>query len=52
MIDAMNSIGAKGWEFVQAYAVSNGHNGSVYHFVLKKKISKEKLDEIIAIPEQ
>lgn len=37
MIDAMNYMGDRGWEFVQAFAVSVGNNGSVYHFVLKKK---------------
>jgi len=39
MIDAMNFMGKQGWEFVQAYAVTMGDSGSVYHYVLKKKAS-------------
>ena len=37
MIDAMNYMGAQGWEFVQAYAVTNNNNPAVYHYVLKRK---------------
>lgn len=37
MVDAMNYIGEDGWEFVQAYVVT-GSNGSVYHWLLKKRI--------------
>ena len=39
MVDALNYMGSKGWEFVQAYVVSTGTNNySVYHWLLKKKI--------------
>lgn len=37
MIDALNYMGEKGWEFVQAYAITLG-NQNVYHFLLKKEI--------------
>ncbi|MFZ4740070.1 MAG: hypothetical protein ACOYLE_02780 [Bacteroidales bacterium] len=38
MVDALNYMGEKGWEFVQAYTVSVGNNGgSVYHWLLKKE---------------
>ena len=37
MVDALNYMGEKGWEFVQAYVVTMG-NQSVYHWLVKKKI--------------
>jgi hypothetical protein len=38
MVDALNYMGTKGWEFAQAYVVSTGSNSaSVYHWLLKKK---------------
>lgn len=37
MIDAMNYMGERGWEFVQAYAVTMS-NTNVYHYVLKRKL--------------
>jgi len=40
MIDAMNFMGAKGWEFVQAYVVTVGKQ-NVYHWLLKKEIEIE-----------
>lgn len=46
MIDALNSMGSKGWVFVQAYAITMG-NTNVYHYLLKKETSKEDLDKII-----
>jgi hypothetical protein len=44
MIDALNYMGDKGWEFVQAYAFwMGGNSGNVYHYLLKKsKVSLEK----------
>jgi len=36
MVDALNYMGTKGWEFVQAYVVTTG-NQNVYHWLLKKK---------------
>lgn len=38
MVDALNYMGDKGWELAQAYAVSLGSMGQVYHFLLKRKI--------------
>ncbi|MFY9352844.1 MAG: hypothetical protein WBI52_07555 [Bacteroidales bacterium] len=35
MIDALNFMGKQGWEFVQAYTITEGNNG-VYHYILKK----------------
>ena len=37
MVDALNYMGSLGWEFAQAYVVTNG-NQNVYHFLLKRKI--------------
>lgn len=34
MVDALNYMGAQGWEFVQAYVVTIG-NSNVYHWLLK-----------------
>ena len=48
MIDALNLMGKDGWEFVQAYIVTEGSgtgSQNVYHFLLKKLTSvleKEK----------
>jgi hypothetical protein len=36
MVDALNYMGMKGWEFVQAYVVTTGTQ-NVYHWLLKKK---------------
>lgn len=36
MVDAMNYMGALGWEFQQAYVVTIG-NQNVYHWLLRKK---------------
>jgi hypothetical protein len=36
MVDAMNFMGANGWEFVQAYLIGNSQQGYVYHFLLRK----------------
>ena len=36
MIDAMNFMGNQGWDFVQAYAITD-ESSLVYHYVLKKK---------------
>jgi hypothetical protein len=37
MVDAMNFMGTKGWEFVQAYAITIG-SSNVYHFLLKQTV--------------
>ena len=36
MVDALNYMAEHGWEFVQAYVVSN-NNQNVYRWLLKKK---------------
>lgn len=38
MIDALNFMSAKGWEFVQAYVTIDGKDSST-HWLLKKKSS-------------
>jgi hypothetical protein len=38
MIDAMNFMGKQGWEFVQAFAITES-NAHVYHYLLKKPFS-------------
>jgi len=37
MVDAMNFMGTKGWDFVQAYAITIG-SSNVYHFLLKQTV--------------
>lgn len=52
MVDAMNYFGDQGWEFVQAYIVTEG-NQNVYHWLLKKEITEAELKEVItAEPEK
>ena len=43
MIDALNFMGKEGWEFAQAYIVTEGSNQNVYHYLLKKPF--DELDE-------
>jgi len=43
MIDALNFMGKRGWEFVQAYAVTAG-NQNVYHYLLKKPSESDKIE--------
>jgi len=38
MIEALNFMGKSGWEFVQAYTISDGNGGSVYRWLLKREI--------------
>ena len=38
MIDALNYMGSKGWNFEQAYAITMG-NANVYHYLLSKELS-------------
>lgn len=51
MIDAMNYMGYHGWEFVQAYAVSDGKGNSTTYWILKKDVSKFAAEEQNAILE-
>jgi len=46
MIDALNYMGNQGWEFEQAYAIYTG-NSNVYHYLLKKPVTKSELEEIV-----
>ena len=39
MVDALNSMGVDGWEFVQAYITGDASMGYVYHWLLKKKMN-------------
>lgn len=41
MVDAMNFMGERGWEFVQAYVVTEG-NQNVYHWLMTKEINSEE----------
>lgn len=36
MVDALNFMSQKGWEFIQAYTVTMG-SSDVYHWLLRKK---------------
>jgi hypothetical protein len=42
MVDALNYMGEKGWEFVQAYVVTIS-NQNVYHWLLKKKFENQPI---------
>ena len=46
MVDAMNFMGALGWEFVQAYVVTVASQ-NVYHWLLKRAITDEERAEIL-----
>ncbi len=43
MIDALNFMGKDGWQFVQAYIVTESSSGNVYHYLLKKETKKLNL---------
>ncbi len=38
MVEAMNFMGQNGWEFVQAYTISEQSGGQVYRWLLKRSI--------------
>lgn len=40
MVDAMNFMGGNGWEFVQAYVVTEG-NQNVYHWLMTKEVNSD-----------
>jgi len=44
MIDALNYMGKQGWEFTQAYIVTES-NLNVYHYLLKKPFSELSPEE-------
>ena len=46
MVDAMNYFGKQGWEFVQAYVITNG-NQNVCHWLLKKDVTGEDMDKAL-----
>ena len=41
MVDAMNFMGGNGWEFVQAYTVSEG-NENVYRWLMMKDVNSDE----------
>lgn len=40
MVDGMNYMGERGWEFVQAYVVTEGDQ-NVYHWLMTKEVSSD-----------
>jgi hypothetical protein len=38
MVEAMNYMGQQGWEFVQAYTISEPTGGQVYRWLLKRAV--------------
>lgn len=49
MIDALNFMGKQGWEFAQAYIITES-NQNIYHYLLKKpftELSSEEQKEVI-----
>ncbi|MBP7152309.1 MAG: hypothetical protein KBA43_06560 [Paludibacteraceae bacterium] len=51
MIDALNFMGKQGWEFIQAYVITEGNN-NVYHYLLKKPFSDLSPEEQKAATEE
>ena len=52
MVDAMNYMGKRGWEFEQAYVVT-ASNQNTYHWLLSKKVtSDEQLKEGLITKEE
>lgn len=43
MVDAMNYMGALGWEFQQAYVVTTGQQ-NVYHWLMRKNFTDLSID--------
>lgn len=41
MVDGMNFMGERGWEFVQAYVVTEG-NQNVYHWLMTKEVNSDE----------
>jgi hypothetical protein len=45
MVDALNYMGAFGWEFVQAYVITTTYSGGQYknviHWILKRELQKK-----------
>ena len=48
MIDAMNSMGELGWEFVQAYVVISGGSSEI-HYILNRKVTDEEKRKIVPV---
>lgn len=48
MVDAMNFMGALGWEFVQAYVVTISDQ-NVYHWLLKLPVKKDETGKYIPV---
>lgn len=48
MVDAMNFMGALGWEFIQAYVVTV-NNQNVYHWLLKIRVRKNEAGKFIPL---
>lgn len=51
MVDAMNWMGEKGWEFCQAYVVTMG-GANIYHWLLRldtSNLTQEQLDYIMSV---
>ena len=48
MVDAMNYMGERDWEFVQAYVVTVG-NQNVYHWLLKRACRKNDAGDFIPL---
>jgi hypothetical protein len=44
VVDALNYMSDEGWTFVNAYAITQGGQ-NVYHYVMKKEIDKDKIEE-------
>ena len=49
MVDALNWMGEMGWEFGQAFTVSAGTAGVVYHWLLKLDVSQMSSEEQAAV---
>ena len=47
MVDAMNYMGKDGWQFVQAYVVTDVNTkNNIYHWLLKKEMDNTAIQEV------
>jgi len=40
VIDALNYMSSKGWEFVNAYAIATQDNQNILHYVMKRQLTE------------
>jgi hypothetical protein len=43
LVDALNYMGTQNWKMVNAFPISNGNGGNIYHFFFKKEYDASEL---------